>query len=214
MKTKEAIERVRSRFNEWALDEEDLTALQTLGLVDKESEDERIRKEIIRIVDIWTGSSPVVNGIPRETLLDYLEKQKEQKPVDIGFVSDWLRKHIKAYVNSEYNEFHKTVEYDGSINIEHLIEDLKKAIEQQSFVHKNDFVSKPAEWSYPYGRNETVDRLVSIAECLEMDGDCLFNGYTGTECGKFLRDLARKQVECKSVEWSKEDEKCIHYYLP
>ena len=44
-----------------------------------ESENERIRKEIVRIVDIWTNSSPVVNGIPRETLLAYLEKQKEPK---------------------------------------------------------------------------------------------------------------------------------------
>ena len=42
-----------------------------------ESEDERTRKEIIRIVDIWTNSSPVVNGIPREILLAWLEKQKE-----------------------------------------------------------------------------------------------------------------------------------------
>lgn len=44
-----------------------------------ENEDERVRKEIIRIVDIWTNSSPVVNGIPRETLLTWLKKQKEQK---------------------------------------------------------------------------------------------------------------------------------------
>jgi hypothetical protein len=43
----------------------------------KESEDERIRKEIIRIVDIWTNSSPTVNGIPAETLLAWLEKQGE-----------------------------------------------------------------------------------------------------------------------------------------
>lgn len=41
----------------------------------KESENERIRKEIIRIVDIWTNSCPTVNGIPAETLLAWLEKQ-------------------------------------------------------------------------------------------------------------------------------------------
>ena len=46
MKTKEAIERVRSRFNKWALDDEDLKALQALGLVDVESEDERIIEQI------------------------------------------------------------------------------------------------------------------------------------------------------------------------
>ena len=65
------------------------------------------------------------------------------------------------------------------------------------------FKQKPTECSYPYGRNETADRLVSLAECLEMDGDCLFNGYSGTECGKFLRDLARKY---KAVELSDGDD--------
>ena len=50
-------------------------------------------------------------------------------------------------------------------------------------------------WSYPYGKNETVDKLIGIAEWLEMDGDCMFNGISGDECGKFLRDLARKEVE-------------------
>ena len=71
------------------------------------------------------------------------------------------------------------------------------------------FVQKPAEWNYPYGVNETADRLFAIAECLEMDGNCLFNGYSGTECGKFLRELARKQVECKPAEWSEEDEEML-----
>ena len=60
----------------------------------KESEDVRIRKEIIRIVDIWTNSAPVVNGIPREVLLAWLEKQGEQKPADkveSKFkVGDWI----------------------------------------------------------------------------------------------------------------------------
>lgn len=63
-------------------------------------------------------------------------ERKEQKPIDIDFVSVWLRKHIKTYINSEYNEFHKAVEYDGSIDIERLIEDLKKAIEQWNLKEK------------------------------------------------------------------------------
>ena len=189
-----------------------------------ESENERIRKEIVRIVDIWTNSSPVVNGIPRETLLAYLEKQKEpkqdsltehvysnedkkfiqdcanilvannytrsaerllsmfgQKPIkwsegdkqwlnevyfvidhsmysegerqamreyidflrsqskpteqkeqehslNFDVVSSWLREHASKYVNREFNEFHKCIEYDGTINVERLIADLKVAV--------------------------------------------------------------------------------------
>ena len=88
---------------------------------------------------------------------------------------------------------------------EHSEELLEAAKEDLHPVEKTD-VQQPTEWSCPYGKNETADRLVSLAECLEMDGDCLFNGYSGTECGKFLRDLAKKQVECRPAEWSEEDE--------
>lgn len=99
-----------------------------------ESEDERIRQEIIECIETLLkapGASPRLCD-----WLAWLEKQKEQKP----------------------------------------------------------------EWTYPYGKNETVDKLIAIAECLEVDGDCSFNGYTGTECGKFLRELARKETEKPAFE--------------
>ena len=60
-----------------------------------------------------------------------------------------------------------------------------------------------------YGINETVDNLIGIAECLEMDGDCMFNGLSGDDCGKFLRDLARKQVET----WSEEDTRRLNFLI-
>lgn len=59
---------------------------------------------------------------------------------------------------------------------------------------------------YPYGDNEIADQLVALAECLEMDGDNLFNGYTGDSCGKLLRELARKEVENNIAQWGEEDE--------
>lgn len=65
--------------------------------------------------------------------------------------------------------------------------------EHQTAIQAVKDAMKP--WSYPYGKNETVDKLIGIAECLEMDGDCMFNGISGDDCGKFLRDLARKQTE-------------------
>lgn len=65
--------------------------------------------------------------------------------------------------------------------------------EHQTAIQAVKDAMKP--WSYPYGKNETVDKLIGIAECLEMDGDCMFNGISGDDCGQFLRDLARKQTE-------------------
>ena len=51
-------------------------------------------------------------------------------------------------------------------------------------------------------KDETADKLIAIAECLEMDGDCSFNGYSGNECGKFLRELSANKIL-----WNEEDEK-------
>lgn len=65
--------------------------------------------------------------------------------------------------------------------------------EHQTAIQAVKDAMKP--WSYPYGKNKTVDNLIGIAECLEMDGDCMFNGMSGDDCGQFLRDLARKEVE-------------------
>ena len=149
-KYNEALERCRNLYNEAKANgyTSDMDDYEAIFPELKESEDERIRKALLRCCDDWEkGQFGCMAKEDIPAIRAYLEKQKEQKPIDIDFVSDWLRKHIKTYVNSEYNEFHKTVEYDGSINVERLIEDLKKATEQQPFARENDFVSKPAEWS-------------------------------------------------------------------
>ena len=54
-----------------------------------------------------------------------------------------------------------------------------------------------------YGENEAADRLVSIAECLEMDGDCSFNGHTGSEQGEFLRSIARDMFQSKNSDFDR-----------
>ena len=81
MNTKEAIERVQTRFNKWALDEEDLTALQALGLVTIESEDERIRKALFHLINEQDGFLTAISGISVKDIIAYLEKQKEQNDV-------------------------------------------------------------------------------------------------------------------------------------
>ena len=124
-------------------------------------------------------------------------EQKEQKPADNISKEEYV-KRFKALCDA-YEFKLPNREYD----IYHLCDDLSK-------LSIDSGKQKSPEWSYPYGRNETADRLVSLAECLEMDGDCLFNGYSGTECGKFLRELARKQIGCKPSEWSEEDKRKLN----
>lgn len=104
-----------------------------------ESEDERIRKKAIEYIGAFVPYDD------KDEILSWLEKQKEQKPDDDRYMEgymrgigeqkpaewseedllEWIRKNVRSYVNSEYNEFHHTVEYDGSINTDKLIQDLK-----------------------------------------------------------------------------------------
>lgn len=129
----------------------------------------------------------------------WLEKQKEPHYSPLcNTIKDKIREYIANHFIAD-----TVVKTDMKSIVKAMEEGVRLGKEEQ----------QPAEWDFPYGENETVDKLIAIAECLEMDGDCLFNGYTGTECGKFLRDLARKQVECKPAEWSEEDEKILERFL-
>lgn len=93
----------------------------------KESEDEKIRKQLI---GFFSGHYALCNINAKDTIA-YLKKQKEQKSLNISAASEWLRKHISRYMNSEYNEFHKCVEYDGSIDKDRLINDFEEAMQKE-----------------------------------------------------------------------------------
>jgi len=78
MNREEAIKRIRSRFDKWALDDEDMKAIQTLIPELKESEDEKTRKLILDTIFHAYGASDECNAVRR-----YLEKHKEQ-PAERG----------------------------------------------------------------------------------------------------------------------------------
>ena len=106
------------------------TALETLIPELKESEDEKIRKAILEFFKLQDDNTTYF-FIPKKSILAWLEKQKEQKSLNISAASEWLRKHVCIYMNSEYNEFHKCVEYDGSIDKERLINDFEEAMRKE-----------------------------------------------------------------------------------
>jgi hypothetical protein len=139
MTREEAIERIKARFDKWALDDEDMKAIQTLIPELRDSEDERIRKEIDTLYsEIDTCISELLKartdkdseaegkalfkmeGLMVATLQDlsciedYLEKQKEQKPIKW---TDLTWKDI--------------VELEGIINNVHY--DFSAGIGQESF---------------------------------------------------------------------------------
>ena len=75
------------------------------------------------------GFGDTIDDALYDFLVTVLNMQKEQEhSLNFDVVSSWLREHASKYVNREFNEFHKCIEYDGTIDIETLIADLKFAV--------------------------------------------------------------------------------------
>lgn len=179
MTKEEAIDKVRAMKLSPGKDAELIIALHTLIPELRESEDERIRKSLIELVEQFMTDER------KEKTLAYLEKQKEQRLLSIGAASEWLRNHICDYVNSEYNEFHKCVEYDCSIDKERLINDFEKAMQkEQKF---EEYIKRNSkEWyallSEQYGK-----------------------GYWNGKASQKPEDRFEEAREKYQVEWSEEE---------
>lgn len=81
MTREEAIERIKARFDKWALDNEDMKAIQTLIPELGESE-ERIRKELVAFFKGMQDSDyheKYWHDLEIDRILAYLEKQKEHQ---------------------------------------------------------------------------------------------------------------------------------------
>ena len=185
MKTKEAIERVKARFDKWALDEEDLAALQALGLVPMESKDERIRKALIHLINEQDGFLTAINGISVKDIIAYLEKQKEQNLEDIEDKA--VRKYMKL---DKFTLANMLAERDKT-NAEVI--DAFESIEEQ-----------PAEWS------EADDAIYT--RVLDVLGKALM-GVLPTRLSQedieWFKSLPERFNLQPKQEWSEEDKRAI-----
>lgn len=137
-----------------------------------ESEDEKWRKWLIGHLKGYINQTDNKYAEVCKKAIAWLEKQDEQKHINEcnmhELTSDEVRKWNDAY------EKGYSLGYKNGRN------------EQ-----------KPVEQSLPYRKNETAEKLIALAECLESDGDCLFNGLSGDDYGEFLRVLAKELTEIK-----------------
>lgn len=172
----------------------------------KESEDERIRKRLVEYFNVYydrfsSGNNVNVHweGLEVKSVIAYLERQKEQKSLNISAASEWLREHVRRYINSEYNEFHKCVEYDGSIDKERLINDFEEAMQKEQ---------KPAEWS----EKDEKD----IQEASDYLRDYVNNCVRGGNSKLYLQSLADRIESLRpqpKQEWSEDFEENIRMLL-
>lgn len=105
-KYKEALERARDVYTYYCDDREQLRKIESIFPELKESEDERIRKELCEIVNDWCNErhSFIIDKEYAQKILTWLEKQgekeyalKSSKDVDVHKFVQYIERQAKAY---------------------------------------------------------------------------------------------------------------------
>ena len=275
----EALERVKNFIENGDEGEKTIAESIFAGLIDYESEDERIREEIIQFLRDYHFDK-LQNKVSVDTLElwgAWLKKQKEQKmsteetelnsiafleelgytcipphslagcvddkmvlkkleasakeyykrnyeggnPQGKGVViqsyidgaSEWLRKHVCNYVNSEYNEFHKCVEYDGSIDKERLINDFEEAMQKEQKpikmeVYKVDEVTTICGQDYKCKKDYKEGNCWYIKDVIYH---CSRDGYLNDQNGVSWSCTPEwfNEYIYSNKEWAEEEKTCF-----
>ena len=167
---------------------------------EKESEDERIRKWLIEMVEEFRKANPTNaehNGNCSEAIA-YLEKQKEQKPRKFK-VGDKVHLHgddtnvitITGFRDDAY------LTYSAYGPILFSEEDNWEIVEQQS-----------AEWVLPEDFEEAVYKVANFISPFDNQEEFRKTSHRFAEQ---LLSLAKKELDKPKAEWSEEEEEKITF---
>jgi polyhydroxyalkanoate synthesis regulator phasin len=147
----------------------------------RESEDERIRKSLIGLVEQFMADER------KEKTLAWLEKQKEQKPADISDLRDW-----KFIVDAVLTEHEGIGQYLDKPETERIAKKLQGRFSLPQ--------SKSVEWS-------EEDKLW-LSEVYFAIDHSMYSEIERQAMKKYI-DYLRYQSQPKPAEWSEEDK--LHY---
>ena len=148
----------------------------------RDSEDERVRKVLVDMVKRETGFT----GFPSQgQVLAYLEKQKEQKPVQSDVEKEYVR-----ILKSIVSDFIRDKKPKDTLLYQDIFDWLEgRHIEQ-----------KPTEWS--------EEDKMNLNGCI-----CSLHQYGYMTYADFLRHLPERFNLQPKQEWSEEDEKLLDFWL-
>jgi len=181
-------------------------ALKVLVPEVRESEDERIRKELKEAFEAYDIESKW-NGIPIRSIFAWLEKQKEPENVSATTMipSCWveepsLRKEQKP---------DSITKYVYSKDDKRFIQDCANILVANDYSASAErllsmFEQKPAEWKLPNDFEEAVYKVANFISPFDSQGELRRVSHRFAEQ---LMSLAKKELVEKPAEWGEEDEK-------
>ena len=129
-----------------------------------ESEDERIRKWLVNYFK-EVGKSWIHRDINPEQIIDYLEKQKEQKPAEWN-EEDWklldeVREHIIGVIGDKPDLTPNKI-YDGFLDLIDKLKFAKPQLKQEWSKEDKDVIDEAAELALGWGCPNLSAKLKSI----------------------------------------------------
>lgn len=215
MNTKEAIERICARFDKWALDNEDMKAIQTLIPELKDSEDEKIRKWLIDYFD--KVNDEVVKG-DRLKIISYLEKQKDRE----AEIEKAYKTADKVQYEKGFNDGVASVKPAGWSEEERIRNGLIKYLQDDRDYQPCQDVSFYDEAISYLEKQKEQPTDAKLERVIKAARRVLNNWLDGTDCPDVSGDFAEleyaireydseeKQKEQKPAEWNEEDENTRH----
>ena len=215
MERSEAIERIKARYDKWALDNEDMKAIQALIPELKESEDERIRKELLEEIefiiphDDETDSEGLI--LPSyhariDRYKSYLEKHKEPKPVEWEWPN--LSNCIKNCKKCQGKCFYRKESYEEQKPAEKL--------SKEEYVKKFKALCDAYEIKLPnreydiYGLCEDLHKLFGdIQNPAEWSEDTIRKAIEEVGLTQHQINWFKNNVFPPKQEWSKEEKERI-----
>lgn len=174
MEREEAINLIKQVLPCLNIDEKIREGFETLIPELKESEDERIRKNLIELLLDTPAQDIISHNLELSKVLAYLEKQKEQKHPDGCFTCDEYKKGYEEGrrngFTAGYNKAMKEVEQkeqkpecDNETEVQKAYREGKSAGRQEVFDHPEEYglqkEQKTAEWSEDYREEDIQTRF-------------------------------------------------------
>lgn len=204
MTREEAINEIKS----WDfLEGKEIEAIHTLIPELRESEDERIRMKLCEFISDTVGDEFDGYDISKDAALAYLEKQKEQKPIQSDEEKEYVRV-LKSLISDFIRDNYKTTDinfyqriYDW-LDGRH-IEQKPISTEDMPYITDEHFYEREPADSFKYKLAEYMTK-----NCTKKEGP---DGYTyGISAESILKmaeeELLKRGVVQKPAEWSEEDE--------
>ena len=154
---------------------EELEARIKKALPEKESEDERIKRGLLRCLNDIDDGWIALHGISKNDAIAYLEKQKEQKPAEYINITqkilDYIDKDLKKYENKrpvlgDVWTITKKCTFPNAFNGKPIVEVEKDGFGwmrlPEEIVEIKNGQKKPTEWS------EEDEKMLS--DCIEAVG--------------------------------------------